>query len=109
MDVDHRPAETAPSGDLSVGRSRPPARACIIGIGVVTPIGSDAESFWRSLLEGRSGAAPVLSFDTSHLSHHVGCEVGALALPDRLRRRDRGDPGCCPALFSFHTQPLPVP
>ena len=38
-------------------------RPCVTGIGLVTPIGSDPESFWDSLLEGRSGAGPVRSFD----------------------------------------------
>jgi len=64
-----------------------PQRACVTGIGLITPIGSDTGSFWSSLLSGRSGAAPVRSFDTSGLSHKIGCPVDGFVLPDPLKPR----------------------
>jgi 3-oxoacyl-[acyl-carrier-protein] synthase II len=60
----------------------PQERACVTGIGVITPIGSDVDSFWVSLGTGRQGARTVRSFDTSGLSHRVGCEVPDLTIPD---------------------------
>ncbi|RMH15736.1 MAG: beta-ketoacyl-[acyl-carrier-protein] synthase family protein [Acidobacteria bacterium] len=51
------------------------ARVVVTGIGVVTPIGSGRQAFWRHLLAGRCGVAPVESFDTSGYKVHVGCEV----------------------------------
>jgi 3-oxoacyl-[acyl-carrier-protein] synthase II len=60
-------------------------RAWITGVGLVTPIGSEPQAFWESLLRGRCGAARVRSFDTSDFEHHVGCEVGEPELPERVR------------------------
>ncbi len=42
---------------------------------MVTPIGTGCEEFWRNLLDGRSGIAPVQSFDTSGYNVHRGAEV----------------------------------
>jgi 3-oxoacyl-[acyl-carrier-protein] synthase II len=47
----------------------------VTGMGLVTPVGSTLETFWRSLLEGRSGAGPIRGFDTSSFRHQIGCEV----------------------------------
>jgi 3-oxoacyl-[acyl-carrier-protein] synthase II len=57
----------------------------ITGIGLVTPLGSDSDSFWTALLEGRSGARIVRSFDTSGLPNHIGCEVPDVRVPNELR------------------------
>jgi 3-oxoacyl-[acyl-carrier-protein] synthase II len=50
-------------------------RIVITGIGLVTPIGTGCEEFWKNLLAGRSGFAPVQSFDTSGYNVHRGAEV----------------------------------
>jgi 3-oxoacyl-[acyl-carrier-protein] synthase II len=50
-------------------------RAVITGIGVVTPIGTDAASFWRSLREGRSGIRPIRTFDASQLPVRFAGEI----------------------------------
>jgi 3-oxoacyl-[acyl-carrier-protein] synthase II len=52
----------------------------ITGLGVVSPIGADVETFWAALLAGTTGAAPVESFDTSGFPSRIGCEVRGLAL-----------------------------
>jgi len=65
-------------------------RPCISGFGLVTPIGNDPERFWSALIEGRSGAAPVRSFDTAHLPVHVGCEIETLELPESLSAQSLG-------------------
>lgn len=62
-----------------------PSRPCVTGVGLITPIGRDPGTFWDALLSGRSGAKPVRSFDTSGLSHHVGCETAEAELPAPLR------------------------
>jgi 3-oxoacyl-[acyl-carrier-protein] synthase II len=41
------------------------ARVAITGFGAVTPLGNDAESTWRSLVEGRSGVGRITTFDPS--------------------------------------------
>jgi 3-oxoacyl-[acyl-carrier-protein] synthase II len=50
-------------------------RAVITGVGVVSAIGSDKASFWRSLREGRGGVRPIRSFDTSGLPVRIAGEV----------------------------------
>lgn len=47
----------------------------ITGMGVYSPIGCGEDSFWRSLQEGRSGAAPIDNLDTTELSRKVACRV----------------------------------
>ena len=47
----------------------------VTGLGVVSAIGSSVDAFWDALLSGRSGAAPVASFDTSPYASHIGCEI----------------------------------
>lgn len=50
-------------------------RVVVTGLGVISPIGNTIEGFWESVMTGRSGAAPVTSFDTSHFKNKIGCEV----------------------------------
>jgi 3-oxoacyl-[acyl-carrier-protein] synthase II len=50
-------------------------RIVVTGIGVITPIGTGREPFWRNLLEGRCGIGPVQSFETSGYKVHCGAEV----------------------------------
>ena len=45
------------------------------GLGAVTPLGTDAPTFWRALVEGRSGVAQITSFDASQLSVQIAAEV----------------------------------
>jgi 3-oxoacyl-[acyl-carrier-protein] synthase II len=47
----------------------------VTGIGLVTPIGAGRDEVWTGLLEGRSGFAPVESFDTGRFTVHLGAEV----------------------------------
>jgi 3-oxoacyl-[acyl-carrier-protein] synthase II len=50
-------------------------RIVITGIGVVSPVGSGQQVFWRSLLEGKCAIGRVTSFDTSAYPVHLGAEV----------------------------------
>src|SRR5690606_39950461 len=40
-------------------------RVVVTGLGIISPVGSTVESAWKSVLEGRSGIAPVTRFDVS--------------------------------------------
>lgn len=53
----------------------PERRVVVTGVGAVTPVGNDAASTWEALLAGRSGAAPIASFDASGLPTTFAAEV----------------------------------
>src|SRR5687767_1941570 len=40
-------------------------RVVITGLGVVTPIGNDVDTFWRNLQNGVSGIGKIQAFDTT--------------------------------------------
>ncbi len=50
-------------------------RVVVTGMGLLTPIGTGKDEFWNGLIAGRSGIAPVASFDTSAFPVHKGAEV----------------------------------
>jgi len=47
----------------------------ITGLGALTPLGNGVPAYWRGLLEGRSGIAPIKAFDTAKFDVHFGGEV----------------------------------
>jgi len=50
-------------------------RVVITGLGAVTPLGTDVESTWETLVAGRSGAGEITQFDSSDYAVHFACEV----------------------------------
>ena len=50
-------------------------RVAITGLGLVTPVGNDVASTWKSLLAGKSGGAPISLFDASGFPVRIASEV----------------------------------
>lgn len=50
-------------------------RVVITGLGALTPIGNNVNDFWKSLVNGVSGAAPITKFDTSKFKTKFACEL----------------------------------
>ena len=63
-------------------------RMAVTGLGLVTPIGAGREEVWKGLLAGRSGFAPVESFDTRAFSVHLGAEVRGFQAEPYVRYLD---------------------
>src|SRR2546429_8183802 len=49
-------------------------RVVITGLGVVTPVGNDLETFWKNLVEGESGIGRIQTFDTANYDCKIGGE-----------------------------------
>ena len=50
-------------------------RVAVTGLGMVTPIGNDLASNWRSIQAGRSGVGPITRFDASRLPVRIAGEL----------------------------------
>lgn len=50
-------------------------RIVITGLGAITPIGNDVETFWENMKAGVSGADTLTSFDLDGYSTTLACEV----------------------------------
>ena len=61
-------------------------RVVVTGIGVVSPIGNDIATTWRSLLEGKSGAGPITHFDATKFPVRFAAELKGF---DPLQYMDR--------------------
>jgi 3-oxoacyl-[acyl-carrier-protein] synthase II len=69
-------------------------RVVITGMGAVTPLGNDAETFWENLVAGEGGAAEITAFDHSRYAVHFACELKGFdptkwIEPRKARRMDR--------------------
>jgi 3-oxoacyl-[acyl-carrier-protein] synthase II len=69
-------------------------RVVITGLGAVTSIGLNAEDFWRSCLEGKSGVGAITRFDATDFAVRIAGEVKDFEPTDFIemkeaRRMDR--------------------
>jgi 3-oxoacyl-[acyl-carrier-protein] synthase II len=46
-------------------------RVVITGLGVLSPVGTGTEKFWKSLVEGKSGIRPITHFDASQFDCQI--------------------------------------
>ncbi|MBO4636517.1 MAG: beta-ketoacyl-ACP synthase II [Clostridiales bacterium] len=52
-----------------------PKRVVVTGMGAITPLGNDVESFWNGLVEGRNAVGPITRFDTTGYKVKLAAEV----------------------------------
>lgn len=69
-------------------------RVVITGIGIVSPLGNDINTFWRNLIEGKSGISSIDTFDTAnHKTKIAGIvrdfDVSTMFEKNEARRLDR--------------------
>lgn len=50
-------------------------RVVITGLGALTPLGNDVDTFWKNIQEGKSGAASITKFDTEKFKTTFACEL----------------------------------
>lgn len=74
--------------------SEPNRRVVVTGIGVLTALGHDVDSYWANLLAGRSGIKSVTAFDTTDFPCKIGAQIDDFDPTDYMdpkeaRRNDR--------------------
>ena len=77
-------------------------RVVVTGMGALTPLGLSVDTYWDGLTEGRSGAAPIQSFDTDGMRVTFACELPDFDAESVLGRKQarRMDPFCQYALLA---------
>lgn len=65
----------------------PTTRVVVTGLGVISPLGNDVDTFWRRLVAGESGVGPITRFDTSDYKVHIAAEVKDFDAEDFIDKR----------------------
>ena len=63
-------------------------RVVVTGLGAVTPVGSDVDATWKSMVSGRSGIGPVSLFDISDYKARIAGEVSGWDPEAHFERRE---------------------
>ncbi len=63
-------------------------RVVITGMGAVTPLGNDVDTFWNSILKGKSGADNITHFDAEKFKVQFAAEVKNFAPEKYLDRNE---------------------
>lgn len=70
-------------------------RVVVTGIGVVSPVGNDLETFWNSLIQGKSGISRYQAFDSTDFDCKIAGEIKNFEaakyfkVPKTVKRTDR--------------------
>ncbi len=65
----------------------------VTGMGIVSALGSDVESWWQALCRGESGQGPVTRFSTDGIERDQACEVKGTPWEPWLTRSERRQSG----------------
>jgi 3-oxoacyl-[acyl-carrier-protein] synthase II len=63
-------------------------RVVVTGMGALTPLGNDLQSYWNGLSNGVSGADKITLFDTSKFKSTFACEVKGFNPEDFMDRKE---------------------
>src|SRR6478735_3979761 len=63
-------------------------RVVITGLGALTPIGNDVDTYWKNLIEGKSGAARITHFNPEKFKTQFACELKDFKISDHLEKGD---------------------
>ena len=62
-------------------------RVVVTGLGAITPLGNDIPTYWKGLVNGVSGAAPITKFDATNFKTQFACEVKDWDVSEFLDRK----------------------
>ena len=62
-------------------------RVVVTGLGALTPIGNTKDEYWKALISGKSGAAPITYYDTEKFKTKFACELKNFNATDFIDRK----------------------
>ena len=62
-------------------------RVVVTGVGAITPIGNNAQEFWKSIKEGKCGIDEITQFDTTDFKVKLAAEVKNFNAEDYLDKK----------------------
>ncbi len=63
-------------------------RVVITGLGAITPLGNSVEEYWKNLVNGVSGAAPITRFNAEKFKTRFACEVKGFNPEDYFEKKE---------------------
>lgn len=63
-------------------------RVVITGLGAITPLGNSVDEYWKNLVNGVSGAAPITRFNAEKFKTRFACEVKGFNPEDYFDRKE---------------------
>lgn len=63
-------------------------RVVVTGMGALTPIGLTVPDYWKGLLAGTSGAAPITKFDATKFRTRFACELKGFDIGNYMDRKE---------------------
>ena len=63
-------------------------RVVVTGLGIVSPVGHDVDTAWKSVLAGKSGIATITRFDTTNFPIHFGGEIRNLNMEPYISAKE---------------------
>ena len=63
-------------------------RVVVTGLGCVTPLGNNVDTFWTNVLAGKSGMGPITNFDARTFATSFASEVKNFDLSEYLDDRE---------------------
>ena len=63
-------------------------RVVVTGMGALTPIGNDLESYWNGRISGTSGCANITHFDATNFKTKFACELKGFDPADHFEKKE---------------------
>ena len=63
-------------------------RVVVTGLGIISPVGNDIDTAWKSVVDGTSGIGPIAGFDASDFTTRFGGEVRDFDVSEYLSRKE---------------------
>ena len=63
-------------------------RVVVTGMGALTPIGNDLDSYWNGLISGTSGCANITHFDATNFKTKFACELKGFDPADHFEKKE---------------------